>query len=240
MNLIVEQLGILSSRLIPRGIAIPILKGPLRKTKWIVGAAPGPARGLGWILNLVEPEQLGMAKRLIHSNDICFDIGANVGSYTLLFAKYAKHVFAFEPLPRNVRYLVSMLEINKTRNATVVPCAISNFSGLSSFRKGENWGIGKLDNKGEQPVVVVSCDEFAKFYSIVPSLLKIDVEGAELNVLTGARNLIAKYKPTLLLSTHGQIERESSLAFCTKMNYSQIIPLNHKEITYATEYAILA
>lgn len=64
-----------------------------------MGAAAGEFKGLSVIANLSEPNQVAHVLRILNNRSICFDIGANVGFYTLLFAKYAKEVFAFEPLP---------------------------------------------------------------------------------------------------------------------------------------------
>ena len=73
-----ERLGIVFSKLIPSGMVVPVLKGPLHGAKWIVGAAAGEGKGLSVVLNLSEPEQLYMARRLVLPDAICFDIGANV------------------------------------------------------------------------------------------------------------------------------------------------------------------
>jgi FkbM family methyltransferase len=233
------RLGIIFAKLIPSGMLVLILKGPLRGAKWIVGAKAGPAKGLSVVLNLLEPEQLDMARRLAPADGICFDIGASVGLYTLLFARYSGHVFAFEPLPRNVRYLSRTLEVNGVKNATLVPCAVSDSTGLLSFQEGENYDSGKLDSRGRQPVAAVSCDDFVSVYKVVPSILKIDVEGAEMSVLRGAENLLANHKPIILLSTHGEALRAGCLEFLKRMKYSQIVPLNNHKIDRASEFAII-
>jgi FkbM family methyltransferase len=170
--------GIIFSKLIPYGIAVPVLRGPLRGFKWIAGYAAGEGKGLSVVLNLAEPKQLDMARRLASADGICFDIGANVGIYTLLFARYSKHVFAFEPLPRNIWCLSRTLEVNGVGNATIIPCAVSDSTGLASFQEGENCATGRVDSRGKRPIVTVSCDDFVSSYKkFVPSLLKIDVEG---------------------------------------------------------------
>jgi len=234
-----ERLGIVFSKLIPSGMIVPVLKGPLRGAKWIVGAMAGEGKGLSVVLNLSEPEQLDMARRLVLPDAICFDIGANAGLYTLLFAQYCRHVFAFEPLPRNIRYLCRILEVNGVRNATIVPCAVSDSTKLSLFKVGENCALGRIDSKGELPVVTLSCDEFVSAYKVVPSLLKIDVEGAEMLVLKGAENLLSNHKPIILLSTHGEAHRVGCLEILKRMKYSQVVPLNSREIDKASSFAII-
>ena len=221
----IEQLGRIVSKFIPSGMPVPILKGPLRGAKWIVGAASGSGKGLSVVVNLSEPEGVDMATRLTPRDGICFDIGANVGLYTLLFSRYSKHVFAFEPVPRNISYLWKTLKVNGVTNATIIPCAVSAATQLMRFEEGTNYAVGRLDNNGRLPVVAISIDDFVSAYRVVPSILKIDVEGAEMSVLKGAAGLIVRHRPPLLLSTHGEAARNECLEFCMTMKYSQIIPL---------------
>ena len=235
-----ERLGIILSKLVPSGMLVPVLRGPLRGVRWIAGSAVGPAKGLSVVLNLTEPEQLEMARKLAPSVGVCWDIGANVGLYTLLFSRYSMHVFAFEPLPRNIRYLVRTLEVNGVTNATIVPCAVSDSVGLSAFQEGANYAEGRLDSKGRQPVAVISGDAFASTYGVVPSLVKIDVEGGELSVLKGANKLLLNHKPTILLSTHGESRRVDCFSFLRSVGYSQFMPLNSDEIHLASEFLVMS
>jgi len=211
------------------------VRGPLRGAKWISGAAAGAGKGLSIILNLVEPKQLELAKRLAPACDICFDIGANVGLYSLLFARYSKQVFAFEPFPRNISYLSKTLKLNGVGNVIIVPYAVHDSTKLMYFLEDKNFALGRLDNRGKLPCVAVSCDDFVSAYKIVPSLLKIDVEGSEMAVLNGAKNLLSKHRPIVLLSTHNEKLRISCLEILKKMKY-QIQPLDAEKIERASEF----
>jgi FkbM family methyltransferase len=235
-----ERLGIILAKLVPSGMLVPVLRGPLRGAKWIAGSAAGPAKGLSVVLNLTEPEQLEMARKLAHSGGICWDIGANVGLYTLLFSRHAKHVFAFEPLPRNIGYLTRTLEVNGVSNATIVPCAVSDSVGLAAFQEGTNCAEGRLDGKAGLPVAAISGDAFASAYGVVPSLIKIDVEGGELSVLKGAKKLLLSHKPTILLSTHGESRRVDCFGFLRSVGYAQFVPLNGDEIHWASEFLVMS
>jgi FkbM family methyltransferase len=226
-------------KIIPTGMVFPIFRGPLTGAKWIAGAAAGSAKGLSVIWNLAEAEQLNQGRKLITSESICFDIGANVGLYTLLFARYAKRVYAFEPLPRNIRFLVRTLELNSIRNATVVPCAVSDKTYLTAFKEGQNSATGCLDNTGYQPVTAVSLDDFVARINVIPSLMKIDVEGGEAQVLEGSKSLISSYKPIILLSTHGNDLRTTCLQILAG-TYRTIIPLNAVTVATASEFAFVA
>jgi FkbM family methyltransferase len=231
-----RRLGSLLSKLIPDGLSLPVLAGPLRGAKWIAGAAAGGGKGLSVVFNRAEPEQLATAEKLAPAGGICLDIGANVGLYTLLLARGAAHVFAFEPFPRNIGYLCRTLEVNRVRNVTVISCAVAEAVALASFAVGDNCALGRLSAAGDQPVVTISVDAFAAAYGIAPSLMKIDVEGAELAVLKGARDTLARRHPVILLSTHGDDARRECLQLLTRLEYD-IAPLNRPTVDDASEFA---
>ncbi|NEQ45380.1 MAG: FkbM family methyltransferase [Leptolyngbya sp. SIOISBB] len=221
--------------MIPTGIILPILVGPLSGNKWIAGAAAGKGKGLSILFNLAEPKQMSIAMELLKPQDICFDIGANVGLYTLLFSQFSKHIFAFEPLPRNISFLVRTVKLNKLRNVTVITQAVSNQDGLSLFEVNENCAIGKLDSSGSQPVSTIQLDTFVESYNHTPSLIKIDVEGGELAVLKGGENTIQQYKPIILLSTHGESIKSECINFLETVNY-RCRPINADDVLHATEF----
>lgn len=226
--------------MIPTGLPLPILTGPLRTRWWITGAAAGVGKGLSVLVNRSEPQQLSIARATVQAKEecICFDIGANVGFYTLLFSMHCKHVFAFEPLPRNVGYLVRMCRLNRLENVTVLPFAVSDRAEFLSFQEGENCALGRLDAGGNQPVSTISCDEFISRYGVTPSVLKVDVEGAELSVLKGASRLLSEKKPTVFLSTHGKSQRSDCLALLSEFGYTRIVPLNSRNIDQSTEFLV--
>jgi FkbM family methyltransferase len=217
-------------RVLPAGLRLPILTGPLRGSRWIVGAAAGEGRGLGVILHKAEPEQLDCAARNVRSSDVCFDVGANVGLYTLLFAKRAARVVAFEPAPRNIRYLHGLVECNRLENVTVVPAAVSDRTSLAHFDAGVNPAMGRLSDGGAEPVVTISLDEYVRRFDVRPTLLKIDVEGAEQAVLTGAADTIRAHHPKILLATHGEGPRSWCTAWLSAQGYAvEVLPGNGYE-----------
>ena len=213
-------------KLVPTGTPLKILRGPLRGARWIAGAAAGEGKGLSPLLNWAEPEQLETARKPASPDTACFAIGANVGFHSLLFARYAGHVYAFEPLLRNLRYLTSTLRLNKVDNVTVVPWAVSDCFGLASFEEGENCATGRLSRGKGQPVVAVPLDMFVAFYAVVPAVIKVDVEGAEVRVLEGARELLSAHRPSILLSTHGQEPRQKCLDLLRSLGYTRFLPLD--------------
>jgi FkbM family methyltransferase len=190
-------------RLLPRGVVLPVNQGPLRGRKWISGASDH-----GCWLGSYEYRKQRLFATLVSQGDTAFDIGANVGFYTLLASVQAGPkgaVVAFEPLPRNVELLERHLRLNALDNVTVMNAAVGNRMGTVRFAPHlHSNSMGQIDENGSLEVPLVSLDGLMESGSIaVPSVVKIDVEGAEYDVLQGGAQLLARAQPVILLATHG-------------------------------------
>lgn len=142
----------------------------------------------------------------------CMDIGANIGNHSIFFARYFDRVFAFEPNPITADILaVNAAHFAPFENVEVFKFGLSNTPGVVGMRtSGSNSGaasIGKtrsapadLDQVGGGRIHVrVEClDEISKEWDFEIGLIKIDVEGHELQALEGAQNLIEKNQPVIL------------------------------------------
>jgi FkbM family methyltransferase len=130
------------------------------------------------------------------------DIGANVGYYTLLAAKLSGNkgkVYAFEPEPDNYALLVRNIELNNYGNVTPVKMAISSRVGEAQLYINKETGAHGFfpDREGVIGVTTVkttSLDEYFKGKEYPINIIKIDVEGSELAVLTGMQNIIRRNK----------------------------------------------
>jgi FkbM family methyltransferase len=197
-------------RLIPQNAVLPILQGRLRGKKWIKGSGVN-----GYWLGSYESEKASLFGKTLKKGDIVFDIGAHVGFYTLLSAELAGKegkVFSFEPLMANYEYLKKHIEINNYKNITPFNVAVSDREGFAFFARGENTSTGHLTNEGEIRVRTIAIDDWINNKKLpIPNILKIDVEGAEFNVLKGAVNLLEARRPIIFLSTHSSdIHKECS------------------------------
>ncbi len=195
-------------RLIPANAPVPILQGPLRGKLWVKGSSDN-----GCWLGSFEYQKQRLMSSMLHAGDTMYDVGANVGYYTLLASHKVGptgRVIAFEPLPANVRFVQRHLRLNRVRNVSVQEVAVSDHDGLARFAPHASNAMGKLSESGSVEVAMVSLDSVIhaeKFPD--PTLVKIDVEGAELGVLRGASRLLARARPTILLATHGaEVHRE--------------------------------
>ncbi len=100
---VVGKLLRLPLRLLPDGMAVPVLQGPLKGKRWLVGSSTH-----GCWLGSYEYEKQRLFAKKIKAGAVVFDIGANVGFYTLLTAMLVRpegRVVAFEPVPRNIDFL---------------------------------------------------------------------------------------------------------------------------------------
>src|SRR4030042_1091980 len=142
----------------------------------------------------------------VSSGGVVFDLGGNVGYYTLLSSVRAGpqgKVFVFEPLPRNLDFLRRHLALNRIENVTVVEAAVSERSGSVRFEQDASTSKGRIGEGGTLEVKSISLDDWInKGLFPAPDLLKIDIEGAEFMALQGARRMLAAEHPPIFLSTH--------------------------------------
>jgi FkbM family methyltransferase len=203
-------------RLIP-GTAVLRVRGGVNKgMRWIVGSSIH-----GCWLGHYEIEKQAAVRRFLKPGMKVFDVGANAGFYTLAFSRLVGangHVWAFEPLPENVRNLRRHIALNGLVNVTVVEAAVSEKAGTARFLPRPSNAMGRLSDQGELTVPSVSIDETFQTTG-APDLIKLDVEGAEVAVLEGARRTLSRYRPTILLATHGREQERRCAEILTGLGY---------------------
>ena len=158
-------------------------------TRFVVG----PTIGLGssLIARFVEPEVFRQMEK--EEGVVFIDVGANVGAYSLLLASRFKKVIAVEPSPVAARFLSMNLLLNNIHNVEIVQkAAFSRKTILQLYHapKLVNWNLyDKSDNYDE--VKTTTIDEICTDVDRV-DLAKVDVEGAELEVIRGSRATLRK------------------------------------------------
>lgn len=154
-----------------------------------------------------EPHIERIIRDVLSPGDVFVDVGANIGYHTALASAIVGPtgvVYAFEPNPENARLIAHTIERNGLTNVRLKPFALSTSSGYTSFRTavGSNGGF----------VTAADPREFDATVTIVPTvrldqsidadddvdLIKIDVEGAEAFVISGATKLLQRNRPPII------------------------------------------
>ncbi len=124
-----------------------------------------------------------------------YDIGANVGFYTLLASALAGprgRVVAFEPLPRNLEFLRAHVAMNGMTNVVIRSVALADHPGTRPFDDTPGPSEAHLAARGSLTVECATLDALvAKGEIPPPDVIKMDVEGAELLVLRGGEDVHA-------------------------------------------------
>jgi FkbM family methyltransferase len=204
-------------RILPGTMTVPILQGPLRGKKWIVGSQ----RHAFW-LGSYEASMQKLIAREVRPDAVFYDVGANVGFYSLLASILvgSGRVFAFEPLPANVAYLYKHLALNAAKNVEVFELAICDQGGTAFFEQEGTGAMGRLQDKGSLRVATGTLDSLVQEQKLAPpDYIKMDIEGAETKALVGAMLCFQRFKPVLFLATHGREIHKECCDLLRSWNY---------------------
>jgi FkbM family methyltransferase len=163
--------------------------------------------------NLESAVQEAMVRHLGRGG-VFYDIGANLGFFSLLAAHLSGldqgRVFAFEAAPDNAEAISVNAALNRIGNVRVIAKAVSDRSGHGRLQVVDDQSWSKLVEYGEHPftervidVELVAIDDLLASGELPPpTLVKIDVEGAELAVLSGMRATIERHRPAIICELH--------------------------------------
>ena len=164
-----------------------------------------------------EENETNLVKSKIKEGEIVVDIGANIGYYSLIFAKLvgkSGKVFAFEPEPKNFHLLQKNLKTNSYENVTIEKKGISDKNGKSKFYISErNVGAHSIFphtkyHKSFIDVEIVTLDDYFHKKEIDKiSFVKIDVEGGEVAILRGMSCILANENLKILIEYSPEIYR---------------------------------
>ncbi len=145
-----------------------------------------------------EYGMLEAIEKLPYRPGICMDIGANIGNHTVFFSKFCKfdEVWAFEPSPNSFLLLERNIIDTFCENVLYDNCAIGCEPGFISMTNNDtNPSWNKINGKGDISIVPIQTNKKV-------ALMKIDVEGHELEVIKGAYEVIESEKPELFIEWH--------------------------------------
>lgn len=144
-----------------------------------------------------EPDEVALVQHLLASADVFVDVGANIGFYTCLARYLGKQAIAVEPQAGNLRYLFSNLLANGWDDTEVFPVGVGTAPGLVPLYGSSSTGASLIPGWAGSPrrvrrVIPVSTldDLLGSRFRGKKLLIKIDVEGAEYDVLRGAEGLL--------------------------------------------------
>jgi len=173
-----------------------------------------------------EKKYVSVLRHLINEGDTVFDIGANIGFYTVLFSSWVGkkgRVLAYEPDQKNLYLLKRNLQLNSCKNAVIRELALGRNSGIAllsldiATEPTGHFGTGVLFGetifgRGRTSFIKVdvrTLDDEASRWGF-PQVIKLDVEGGEFDVLVGGLKLLEKHRPILISELSVWNESESN------------------------------
>jgi FkbM family methyltransferase len=158
------------------------------------------------------PIQQALSKHL-KPGSVFYDVGAHVGIFSLFAARLVGTkgaVFAFEAYPDNAERIKEHVRRNMFDQIHVVPCAVWSSAGRLRFERASAQSSKNQSAIATGPPVgsentieveAIALNDFAQAHP-APTLIKIDVEGAEADVLRGSEEIFARSKPILICEVH--------------------------------------
>lgn len=195
-----------------------------------------PAGGLRYLfrsMNNVDPALIDLAGEVVQKDDVVWDVGANVGLFAFTAAHFAQtkgKVFAFEADTWLIQLLRRSCKIQQNQVAPVeiIPVAIAESCDLRAFNiASRTRSCNYLDGYGQseaggiaerQVVMSVNLDWLGERLP-KPNVLKIDVEGAEVEVLKGATQLLKETRPIVICEV-GEENSHEVFKILDELNYS--------------------
>jgi len=204
----------------------------------------GPAKGLKYPVKLPEDKAIWsgtyetefslILANSVQSGDVCYDIGGYRGFFSGVFALAgAQLVVTFEPLPENCNQLHKLAGLNPELPLRLEAIAIGEQDGLVKFNVMLEASMGKLESSSFQSDVRgndVLTIPIRKLDSLVsqgiiptPQVIKIDVEGAEVQVLKGSIEILTKHHPLLFIEAHSHLLANDCTSILRELGYSVFV-----------------
>ncbi len=194
------------------------------------------------IFGVYDPFETELVKKEIKNGDIVLDIGANIGYYTLIYAKLVGEngkVFAFEPDPDNFAILKKNVETNGYKNVILNQKAVSDVGGkLRLYLKHSSAAHSIFDPHDSNKFIEIDSirlDDYFKNYEENINFIKMDVEGAEGKVIQGMRSILGKNKDIKVVMefwplgiNRSGIEPEKHLELISQLGFN-IYHINEEE-----------
>lgn len=182
---------------------------------------------------LVKPEK----------NDIIIDAGAHFGETAIKYSEYLKNklkIFSLEPDISNYQSLLSTVDKGLIN---CYPRMIGLWDKSTSLSFSTNTDVSSqfhISEGGNANIKTVSLDEFVKKENIIPNLIKMDIEGAEIKAIAGAKETITSYKPKLQICVYHEPDDLWEIPLAIKKlnpNYKLYLGHHNQSLFETTLYA---
>jgi len=202
-----------------------VQKGPLQGI-WL---QLNPRTGQGYYRGETEPAAQEVILQNLHPGDVFYDLGANIGLFSLLGAKIVENagrVYSFEPDAEVAARLRRNVARNGFSNVTIVEAGVWSSSGSLNFSPADassvDRGTGSFVRANPTvPAGAVRCVALDDFIGAAPppNGIKCDVEFAEWEVLRGAKHLLETRRPWILCELHSEENSRAIRAFLGELRY---------------------
>ncbi len=163
----------------------------------------------GYLLGTSEPEEQAWLAKHLSTGGILYDIGANIGFISTLAGRMAGeggHVYAFEPFPSSASRARHNAALNDMTNVTVIEAAVADRAGialLDIYDRSQHHRLTEHAVASAIQVDVIAIDDWKlRAAAPDPTVVLIDVEGTEIQVLRGMRACLSESRPIVLCEVH--------------------------------------
>lgn len=132
---------------------------------------------------------------------IFIDCGAFIGDTSLILNKFNPgKIYAFEPVKENYDNMLKTIRQNELRNVIPVKMGVGDKETRLKIKSRDI--LSSIDEQGDEEIKVTTIDNFSEKNNLEVGLIKMDIEGYELEAIKGSKKTIKKYKPVLLISLY--------------------------------------
>jgi FkbM family methyltransferase len=198
------------------------------RTKWTVEQEPPKAPAVAWIttslpngtsyelsvdasghdpyhhaiaMGAPQDATWRFAMQWLRPGEVFFDLGANIGTFSIPAGMLGARVHAFEMLAENIVHLERSINKNGLGDLVVIQAAVGDHRGFAGAAGDSAWGRAVSDAVVQVPTI--SIDDYAHARGIHQvEVMKIDVEGSEQRALAGSTDLIARCKPDVIMESN--------------------------------------
>lgn len=174
-----------------------------------------PAKWCRYFPNVYEPYKFSFLQEHCKPGQDALDIGAHIGLFSVLMARRigkGGRLYCFEPTKETREVLATILLLNGVQDIAFIRSeAVTAESGSATFFNSDdpasntNSLLAHSEGTHRTSVATTTVDEFVDSHGLKPTVIKIDAEGSELDIIKGARRTILRQRPAIAMELHGSI-----------------------------------